>query len=114
MLYILQVLQRIPHSYLWLLNPKKIYSNPDSNSTSTSYINKKYHNSIQSNSYKDSKSALYDILSIWGILKSRLIFADYVSKEDHLLRHQAADLFLDTLVYGAHSTATDALRGVIG
>lgn len=29
-----------------------------------------------------------------------------------MFRHAAADLFLDTLIYGAHSTATDALRGV--
>jgi predicted O-linked N-acetylglucosamine transferase (SPINDLY family) len=29
----------------------------------------------------------------------------------HIIRHFAADLFLDSLVYGAHSTATDALRG---
>ncbi len=28
---------------------------------------------------------------------------------DHLARHRAADLFLDTLPYNAHSTAIDAL-----
>ena len=28
---------------------------------------------------------------------------------DHLARHRAADLFLDTLPYGAHTTASDAL-----
>jgi predicted O-linked N-acetylglucosamine transferase (SPINDLY family) len=31
------------------------------------------------------------------------------SSEDHLARHRAADLFLDTLPYNAHSTAIDAL-----
>ena len=40
----------------------------------------------------------------------RLIFAAYAgSIEDHLARHRAADLFLDTLPYNAHSTACDAL-----
>jgi hypothetical protein len=29
-----------------------------------------------------------------------------------MIRHAAADLFIDSFVYGAHSTATDALRGV--
>ena len=28
-----------------------------------------------------------------------------------MARHAAADLFVDTWLYGAHSTATDALRG---
>ena len=28
---------------------------------------------------------------------------------DHLARHRAADLFIDTLPYNAHSTASDAL-----
>jgi predicted O-linked N-acetylglucosamine transferase (SPINDLY family) len=28
---------------------------------------------------------------------------------DHLARHRCADLFLDTLPYGAHTTASDAL-----
>lgn len=34
-----------------------------------------------------------------------------MSKSEHLRRHAVADLFLDTLTYGAHSTATDALAG---
>jgi predicted O-linked N-acetylglucosamine transferase (SPINDLY family) len=29
--------------------------------------------------------------------------------EDHLLRHQLADLFLDTFPYNAHTTASDSL-----
>jgi predicted O-linked N-acetylglucosamine transferase (SPINDLY family) len=39
------------------------------------------------------------------------VFAKRVSKAEHLRRVSAADLFLDTFLYGAHSTATDALRG---
>jgi protein O-GlcNAc transferase len=41
---------------------------------------------------------------------ARLIFAPRLERmEDHLARHRAATLFLDTLPYGAHSTAIDAL-----
>jgi predicted O-linked N-acetylglucosamine transferase (SPINDLY family) len=40
----------------------------------------------------------------------RLVFASYLaSTADHLARHRLADLFLDTLPYNAHTTASDAL-----
>jgi protein O-GlcNAc transferase len=44
-----------------------------------------------------------------GVSPSRLIFAPRVSLAEHLARHRLADLFLDTLPYGAHTTASDAL-----
>jgi protein O-GlcNAc transferase len=45
-----------------------------------------------------------------GIDPARLIFARRVaSVADHLARQRLADLFLDTLPYNAHSTASDAL-----
>jgi predicted O-linked N-acetylglucosamine transferase (SPINDLY family) len=45
-----------------------------------------------------------------GIDPSRLVFADRVaSSAEHLARHRLADLFLDTLPYNAHTTASDAL-----
>ncbi|MSO66758.1 MAG: tetratricopeptide repeat protein [Pseudolabrys sp.] len=45
-----------------------------------------------------------------GIDPARLVFAERVPRnEDHLARHRLADLFLDTLPYNAHSTASDAL-----
>jgi protein O-GlcNAc transferase len=44
-----------------------------------------------------------------GIDQGRLIFAGRLPLEQHLARHRAADLFLDTLPYGAHTTASDAL-----
>ena len=45
-----------------------------------------------------------------GVDPNRLIFAPKVpSIEDHFARHRAADLFLDTLPYNAHSTVSDAL-----
>src|SRR5262249_37841423 len=37
------------------------------------------------------------------------IFAPRMKLEDHLARHRLADLFLDTLPYNAHTTASDAL-----
>jgi protein O-GlcNAc transferase len=44
-----------------------------------------------------------------GIDPARLVFADRVQPPDHLARHSLADLFLDTLPYTAHTTASDAL-----
>ena len=44
-----------------------------------------------------------------GIDGSRLVFAERLPIEEHLARHRAADLFLDTLPYNAHTTASDAL-----
>ena len=44
-----------------------------------------------------------------GLSESRLIFAKRMDPADHLARHSAADLFLDTLPYNAHTTASDAL-----
>jgi protein O-GlcNAc transferase len=45
-----------------------------------------------------------------GIRADRLIFAPRIAVADHLARHRQADLFLDTLPYNAHTTASDALR----
>ena len=44
-----------------------------------------------------------------GIDADRLVFAPHAAPEAHLARHQLADLFLDTLPYNAHTTASDAL-----
>ncbi|MEI6706792.1 MAG: tetratricopeptide repeat protein [Methylococcales bacterium] len=45
-----------------------------------------------------------------NIEPARLIFAKRLaSLPDHLARHRLADLFLDTLPYNAHTTASDAL-----
>jgi predicted O-linked N-acetylglucosamine transferase (SPINDLY family) len=45
-----------------------------------------------------------------GIGPERLVFAPRLSSMDeHLARYRRADLFLDTLPYGAHATARDAL-----
>jgi protein O-GlcNAc transferase len=45
-----------------------------------------------------------------GVEPDRLVFAKRLaSSADHLARHRLADLFLDTLPYNAHTTASDAL-----
>ncbi len=44
-----------------------------------------------------------------GVDPKRLVFARRIPPAAHLARHRAADLFLDTLPYNAHTTACDAL-----
>jgi len=44
-----------------------------------------------------------------GVAPERLIFAARTTPELHMARQQLADLFLDTLPYNAHTTASDAL-----
>jgi protein O-GlcNAc transferase len=44
-----------------------------------------------------------------GVDPSRLHFAPFVSRDDHLARLRCADLFLDTFPCNAHTTASDAL-----
>jgi protein O-GlcNAc transferase len=44
-----------------------------------------------------------------GVNPERLIFAKRLPLAEHLARHRLADLFLDTLPYNAHTTASDAL-----
>jgi protein O-GlcNAc transferase len=44
-----------------------------------------------------------------GINADRLVFAPRQDLPQHLARHRLADLFLDTLPYNAHTTASDAL-----
>jgi predicted O-linked N-acetylglucosamine transferase (SPINDLY family) len=44
-----------------------------------------------------------------GVDPARLVFAGRRPLDEHLARHRLADLFLDTLPYNAHTTASDAL-----
>ena len=44
-----------------------------------------------------------------GVNPDRLVFAPRQPLATHLARHRAADLFLDTLPFNAHTTASDAL-----
>jgi predicted O-linked N-acetylglucosamine transferase (SPINDLY family) len=76
----IRLLQACPNSVLWLY-----------------YIN----DSAQAN--------LQQELITNGVDPSRVILAPFVEQPDHLARLRLADLFLDTLPYNAHTTASDAL-----
>jgi predicted O-linked N-acetylglucosamine transferase (SPINDLY family) len=52
---------------------------------------------------------LYSEATKRGVTLERLIFAPRADHAEHLARHRLADLFLDTLPYNAHTTASDAL-----
>lgn len=76
----MRILLRVPGSVLWLLHD---------NEWAEANLRKEAH---------------------WrGVDANRLIFAPRVPLPEHLARHRAADLFLDTLPYNAHTTASDAL-----
>jgi protein O-GlcNAc transferase len=62
--------------------------------------------------YRDNRQAEANLRNegvARGIDPSRLVFAGPLPHADHLARHRLADLFLDTLPYNAHTTASDAL-----
>jgi predicted O-linked N-acetylglucosamine transferase (SPINDLY family) len=44
-----------------------------------------------------------------GVDPARLVFAPRMRNDEHLARHQLADLFMDTFPCNAHTTASDAL-----
>ncbi len=52
---------------------------------------------------------LRDYAAARGIAPERLVFARKLANPDHLARYRLADLFLDTVPYGAHTTSSDAL-----
>lgn len=77
----MRLLQRVPGSVLWLLEG---------------------HAATRVNLCREAEAR--------GVGAERLVFAGRVPRAEHLRRHVLADLFLDTLHYGAHTTASDALR----
>ncbi len=76
----MRILNRVPGSVLWLL---------ESNAVAT----KNLRNAAESR----------------GVRGDRLIFADRTDFAAHMARYRRMDLFLDTLPYNAHTTASDAL-----
>lgn len=56
-----------------------------------------------------AKENLEKEATLAGIGKERLIFAARTASAAHIERQRHADLFLDTLPYNAHTTASDAL-----
>jgi predicted O-linked N-acetylglucosamine transferase (SPINDLY family) len=62
--------------------------------------------------FKDNEFArdnLIQEIANRGIDQNRLIFANRMPLPEHLSRQALGDLFLDTLPYNAHTTASDAL-----
>jgi len=76
----MRILRRVPRSVLWVLS-----SDPRTNENLT-------HETLRA-----------------GVARERIVFAPRLPHAEHLARYAAADLFLDTLPYNAHTTASDAL-----
>jgi predicted O-linked N-acetylglucosamine transferase (SPINDLY family) len=76
----MRLLQRVPGSVLWLLQDNQ-----------------------------DAAIHLRAEAQARGVDAQRLVFARRVPLPEHLARHCHASLFLDTLPYNAHTTASDAL-----
>lgn len=76
----MRILAQVPDSVLWLLSDRP-----------------------------EAEANLRATAQAQGIHPDRLIFAPRLPKAEHLARHAQADLFLDTLYYNAHVTASDSL-----
>jgi len=77
----MEILAAVPGSVLWQLAPPPV-----------------------------ARTRLEQVAALAGIAPERLIWAPRLPRSEHLKRLPAADLFLDALVCGAHTTAADALR----
>lgn len=58
----------------------------------------------------DTDARLHNEAVSRGISPDRLVFLPFTSNTEYLSLHRYADVFLDTFPYGAHTTASDALR----
>lgn len=76
----MQLLEQMPKSVLWLLDCNQW---------------------AKENLQQEAQAA--------GIDQARLIFAPRTTSETHMERQQHADVFLDTMPYNAHTTASDAI-----
>jgi protein O-GlcNAc transferase len=76
----MNILREVPESVLWLF---------------------RRHDTVANNLRQEAENR--------GISSDRLIFADKLSKDEHLARHRLADLFLDTRIYTGHTSTSDAL-----
>ena len=63
---------------------------------------------LKDNKFSEKNLKIY--ASKKGVDPDRLIFANRVTYEEHLLRLKYADIFLDTYPYNAHTSCSDALR----
>lgn len=76
----MQIMQQTPNSVLWLLD----------------------YNT-------ETNARLRASAEQYGVAGERLVFATKLANAYHLARYPLADLFVDTIPYGAHTTASDAL-----
>jgi protein O-GlcNAc transferase len=77
----MRILSRVPDSVLWLYASRT---------------------AVEDNLRREAQAR--------GVDPRRLVFAPFIARhEQHLARHRAADVFLDTRYYNAHTTAADAL-----
>jgi predicted O-linked N-acetylglucosamine transferase (SPINDLY family) len=74
------ILRQVPDSVLWLIEPPP-----------------------------EAVANLRREMAARDVSPQRLVFAKRLGGPQHLERHTLADLFLDTLPYNAHTTASDAL-----
>ncbi|KAG1709552.1 hypothetical protein DVH05_020202 [Phytophthora capsici] len=88
------ILRRVPRSSLLLLDPGTNMPNDTTIEPITS---------------REIKKNLWSEARAQGISSGRIQFVSRIPKVEHLQRHHFSGLFLDTFIYGAHSTATDAL-----
>lgn len=72
---------------------------------------KKYPKSILWLTYSNewATNNLRDYAKKYAINPERIIFAFRVPNNEHIARHALADIYLDTLPYNAHTSASDAL-----
>lgn len=57
----------------------------------------------------ETNTRIRDAAQHAGVAPERIIYAPKLANAVHLARYPLADLFLDTVPYGAHTTASDAL-----
>jgi predicted O-linked N-acetylglucosamine transferase (SPINDLY family) len=57
----------------------------------------------------ETNARLTQLAAQHGVAPERIVFAERMGNPQHLARYPLADLFLDTLPYGAHTSASDAL-----
>jgi len=57
----------------------------------------------------DTNARLRQAAAGYGVVPERVVFAQKLANPEHLARYPLADLFLDNLPYGAHTTAADSM-----
>ena len=82
----MRLLLRLPHAVLWFVLP------PGDDAAAA-----------MRNIVREARAS--------GVHESRIVFAPHMARSEHLARYQLVDLFLDSHLYTAHSTAADCLWG---